>query len=276
MKFDVVIGNPPYKQGLHLEFLEKAIEISDVYVAFIQPATWVLNEKNSDRNTIQKKLSIEIEKYNLKIELHNGLSLFKNASVGTYIGIFLINKKEKMTLIKVDDKTTGNIHHFKNINEISKYGNSNTYISLKKKIIDATKENNLEDNKNNNDGNFYVNMAEVRGHINDDPNKMWNDDFYTIIPKDIKVENKKTKKVAISFRTEKEAINFLKYLKTDFARFALSIYKNNIATFGAVGQMRSVPYLDFTQEWTDEKLDDHFNLTQDEVDFIKKHIPEYY
>ena len=54
----------------------------------------------------------------------------------------------------------------------------------------------------------------------------------------------------------------------------LSIYKINSET--ANGELEAVPWLDFTQEWTDEKLYKHFNLTQDEINFIEENIPDYY
>jgi len=37
-----------------------------------------------------------------------------------------------------------------------------------------------------------------------------------------------------------------------------------------------VPAMDFTQEWTDEKLYAHFGITEEEQAFIKEVIPPYY
>lgn len=56
MKFDVVIGNPPYQEGngsgnggggsaLYDKFVLKALEISDRYVSLITPAKWYADEK---------------------------------------------------------------------------------------------------------------------------------------------------------------------------------------------------------------------------------------
>ena len=41
-------------------------------------------------------------------------------------------------------------------------------------------------------------------------------------------------------------------------------------------RLHLVPYLDFTQEWSDEKLYKHFNITEEEQAFIKEIIPPYY
>ena len=34
--------------------------------------------------------------------------------------------------------------------------------------------------------------------------------------------------------------------------------------------------MDFSQKWTDEKLFDEFGLTQEERNFIKEYIPNWY
>ena len=54
-----------------------------------------------------------------------------------------------------------------------------------------------------------------------------------------------------------QVYNFLKFLKTNFVRFCLSINKNNSQL--ECGEMSLIPWLDFTQEWTDEKLYKHFD-----------------
>lgn len=40
MKFNVVIGNPPYNKGMDLDFVDKAYQLSDNLVAMITPAKW--------------------------------------------------------------------------------------------------------------------------------------------------------------------------------------------------------------------------------------------
>lgn len=40
--------------------------------------------------------------------------------------------------------------------------------------------------------------------------------------------------------------------------------------------MSVIPWLDFSKEWNDEKLYKYFNLSEDEIKFIEKIIPNYY
>lgn len=46
MKFDVVIGNPPYNNGSDLDFVNKGYEITNKYVCMITPAKWQTAEAN--------------------------------------------------------------------------------------------------------------------------------------------------------------------------------------------------------------------------------------
>lgn len=103
---------------------------------------------------------------------------------------------------------------------------------------------------------------------------MVQNDFYTIIPKDIIVKNKNDKHMFFSFKTKNEANNLINYLKSNFTRFCLSIYKNNSQLDR--GELELIPWLDFSREWTDEDLIKEFELTPEEVEFINKHIPKYY
>ena len=50
--------------------------------------------------------------------------------------------------------------------------------------------------------------------------------------------------------------------------------KNNKNVY--CGEMSLIPWLDFSQEWTDENLYKHFNITEEEIMFIEKYIPKYY
>ena len=101
--------------------------------------------------------------------------------------------------------------------------------------------------------------------------------FLTIVSKSREVETTRATNTAWlswSFDTEQQAENFLAYLKTDFARAMLALYKMN----GKIerGELKAIPYLDFTQEWTDEKLYKHFNVSKQVQKEIKKAVPSYY
>lgn len=70
--------------------------------------------------------------------------------------------------------------------------------------------------------------------------------------------------------TENMANNLSTYLKTKFARFLHSMAK--ISQHGTGKTYRFVPVVDFTKEWTDERLYRKYGLTQAEIDLIESSI----
>lgn len=273
MKFDVIIANPPYNQSLDLKFLRKSFELmSDKgEIIFVHPSTWLLDEKFTYKPflTIRKESELFLD----HVTIFNGNKEFNvGLSLPCVITHFRKNKKYKG--IKVSDKLNDISLEYNDIMDINKYSNINEYFSIKEKINDIEK---MESYRNKNkEGNFFVNISSIRGHVNDDRsiNMMNASDFYTIITKDEKVENKIIKKEFFNFVTNAEAENFIKYLKTDFARFCLSIYKNGLSLHR--GELKSIPYLDFKEEWTDEKIYKFFDISKEEIEFIEKNIPKYY
>lgn len=75
-----------------------------------------------------------------------------------------------------------------------------------------------------------------------------------------------------SWDNENEANNAMNYLKTKFFRFLVGIKKTTQHTSKDTYSL--VPLLDFTEEWTDEKLYQRYNLSQEEINFIEKSVKE--
>ena len=105
---------------------------------------------------------------------------------------------------------------------------------------------------------------------------LYTEDFFIVVRKSTVVRSgqESTSSLWWEFETEEEASNFIKYCKTSFARFCVALTKMDQNIQG--GGMKKVPWMDFTQEWTDEKLYVHFGITKEEQVFIKEVIPSYY
>lgn len=75
------------------------------------------------------------------------------------------------------------------------------------------------------------------------------------------------------FKSKKHAVNYQKYLQTDFARYLLGLRK--ITQDIPRDKWSWVPNMDVNTEWTDNLLFEHFNLTKEESSYIKKKVQEW-
>ncbi len=73
-----------------------------------------------------------------------------------------------------------------------------------------------------------------------------------------------------AYESKGEAENLGTYLRTKFLRFLVGLRKNTQHV--TKERFAFVPLLPMNEEWTDEKLYRHFNLTNDEIDFIESMI----
>jgi len=78
----------------------------------------------------------------------------------------------------------------------------------------------------------------------------------------------------IGFNTLIEAKNCFNYLKTDFVRICLYFIKTTLHLDN--GELKYVPWQDFTEEWDDYKLFKKYNITKEEIARIYEVLPNYY
>lgn len=271
--FNYGVGNPPFNQMIDMKFVKLSYELCDV-TCIVHPSTWLIDEKNKQRAFLTTK---ELVKDHLEsIELFNGNKVF-NITLAVPCCITYINKLKLSRVIRCFDRINDIKLDYLNIHQINKYSNITIYQSIKNKIFDylkSTKKSLHSELKNNLTGVYYINISRISGHVyKNDDSKMVKDDFYTMVVKNLDIEYS-PRMQSFGFSEYKAAKNFLEYVRSKFSRFCFSIYKSNKNSHR--GELEIVPWLDFTQEWTDEKLYKEFNLTQEEIEFIEKNIPKYY
>ena len=273
--FDYSVGNPPFNQMIDMKFVRLSYELCDV-TCIVHPSTWLLDEKGKQKAFTETKELIKDHLDN--IELFNGNGVF-GISLFVPCVITYIDKKKSKDKIKCFDRINKLKVEYDDIFQINKYSDLDIYPEIKRKIYDFSKKSNLLSNITKN-GKYFVNIPQIRGDVKnrdklglplDEP--MISDSFTTIISSQFEISENPNQQ-PFGFSNKIEAINLLGYIKTKFARFCMSIYKNNQNQHR--GELYMVPWLDFTQEWTDEKLYKEFNLTEDEIKFIEKNIPKYY
>jgi site-specific DNA-methyltransferase (adenine-specific) len=73
-----------------------------------------------------------------------------------------------------------------------------------------------------------------------------------------------------AFKTEKEAINLISYIKTKFFRFLVSIKKHTMMASKTVYSF--VPIQDFNKKWSDEDLYKKYGLDDEEIKYIESSV----
>ena len=280
MKFDVVFSNPPYNSNIDIKILNEIIDVADELI-IVHPSTWLLDLK--DKKKLYVDFKNKISNKCKSFEMFNGNNVFE-------IQLFVpcvITHLSKNVDDEIEIQYFDEFYKTKNIYDITKFGSQwENHVKIFMKSILNYIENNdgslwshiVDANIQRND-KFYVQYAEIRGTPNRSKNSddMVLDDFYTMVMKNSE-DNKGIRKVTIpptfEFNTEIEVENFIKYSKSDFARFCLSIYKN--ASQLSRGELAIVPWLDFKEQWDDDKLFKKFNVSKDLQDYIREFLPDFH
>ena len=288
LEFDVVVGNPPYRGGLDLKFLDLFItKLKVKHILLVHPSTYLIDLKGNGRYIkIKKMLDGKLK----SATLFNGNTVF---DVGLFVPCVIINYDRDyngMCAVEYfDQKFDADVWN------ITKFGKDwfDIVKPIKNKMEQVCDGGNDVWNHRMGDssrveerGKYYCQFANVRGHVNissdkKNMNEIVKDDFYTVSLKDSEenkgIRNSTARKdnfIVYEFRSEIERDNFIDYSKTYFARFCLSLQKNS--GVNGYGEMSLIPWLDFTQEWNDEKLFKHFNIDQKTQDYIYNFLPDYY
>ena len=285
-KFDIVIANPPYSKKLDLKFLDKAFDISKKEVVFVHPSSFIVDRKKVTK--IYKEIRNKIKESLKSILLFNG-----NPEFGIELQLpCMITHIDKSHTGKIDFENL--IYHQKEkiqseqIEDISIFGFDERFTSIEKKVKDHIRDfGSLQDITKFGEPtgkSFYLNFSNFNGRAKKNSTSrkdvLYKNDFFVMVSKNqidniLEGETDKLRyKISIGFDTKIEMSNFQKYIKSDFFRSSLALSKTNQHL--DTRELCTVPLLDFNQEWTDEKLYAHFNITEEEQAFIKEVIPPYY
>ena len=287
-EFSIGLTNPPYGGGtnwkLHLDFLDKLYSLCSDQIVLVHPSNQFICPEEVNNKTLQK-INEKIEEKLEEIVLFNGNPVFV---IGKHfpISITYINKLKIGKGILVRNEITGKTSSVDSISKINLF-NEYTHIPSIKSKVKSKMEFSLEERLKNKRGkgergqilgNYIINIDSLVGATNDTSrNTMWKESFFTFIGKNQGVKTRQEISEPhtywFEFSTRLEADNFLKYIKTDFARFCLSLMKTDKHVNS---KMWIVPFMDFSQEWTEDKLYSYFGITKEEQEFIKEIIPPYY
>ena len=283
-KFDIVMGNPPFMSGLHHHFTTKSIEIlkENGTLLFVQPAMVYINRKPTKKENVEVKLIYYVNEYETELDLFRGYDYF-DIRIQVPVSITKIVKRNCETITiknRFIDPTNPTTEIVDGVNKLHIHGNG-IVRSIKNKIESKIQLSIHDKLYKESESEYYLVVSKMAGYSLKkgrlDPR------MYTIITRAYEnnyehliTTDKESTKIGqlICLNTYEECVNTSRYLLTKFARFCLSIYKNG-ANLNS-GELKLVPFIDPTIQWTDEMLYQHFELTQEEINFINEFIGDWY
>lgn len=267
VKFDVVIGNPPYNNDIYLDFVQLGHKLSNKYSCWITPAKW--QAKGGAKNEQFRK---DIVPYMEKIVYYPYTKDVFDVTVGGGITFYIIDNNRKLNQKQIlEIKSIDKRVIFKNEitcrDENRKTYFNDIYENIVKKVIDKRQALTIGNYK---EAPCYVEVS----HLSADKDKsncmggLITTPFYKSNSISC-IQNIHT----IFSGTEGQCDSFISFVNTKTVRFLLmlSLYvpiTNNIC-------WRFVPKPEaFDHIFTDAELYEKYNLTQEEINIIESVIKE--
>lgn len=161
MKFDYIIQNPPYNGSLHLDFLEKGLDLltEKGRMVIIEPATWLINVRKNGKakkyDAIKKRIEGHVE--SVKIE-----NLNKEFGTGLYVPFAITTIDFSKTFDEIEFTCCGEKKFVKSIYDCNLVGEYATIWSIIEKCQnfgDMMKNHITKENMG--DGMWYAKYAEI-------------------------------------------------------------------------------------------------------------------
>jgi len=283
MKFDNVIINPPYRNGLCNRFYESALDAAsdDGKVMWVGPATWLLGNKG-------RKITDKVDGHYTEITDVIPEEYF-DIRMAQVMSAVYIDKLRKEPRIRYNGK------EYKECSEISTFSHDDILVSVYGKIGCGGLADHIGAHVYRDEGTqpfsgstvisdpdpewWCMRIPRFRGNSNAKSRRTG--EFYTIMSRNMgfneicmQYRDFSDKCCYTAFGTEAELRNFFDYARTDFVRICLYLRKTSLAL--ERGVLKYIPWQDFTEHWDDKKLFDKYGITEEEIRHIYGVLPNYY
>lgn len=272
MKFDAVIMNPPYhgRGQLYQQFFNCGVDLlrPGGSIVALHPSTVYYTNKGNKGHTARMRANVST--YQTTIEFRNPRNIWKTskAEFGTDVAITLMQKIDNDTagLIKKITYTNGQSYENCSFESISMTNiNPTAMESIYHKYMNYVNEHgSLLDVRSYDPDEYKAGLPKICGNQG-----MRN--FYSFFSPT--VEYPTTASFGIVVDNEEQRRNVYQYMRTNFARFALALYKctSNLNS----GELGSVPLMDFSIEYDDESLFNLLGITDEEQSIIADFLSNY-
>lgn len=305
MKFDTIIQNPPYNGSLHLDFLEKGLDLLDKNgkMVIIEPATWLINVRKNGKTKIYDRIKQRIEGHVEKVVIEN---LNKEFETALYVPFSITTINMSKTFDTIDCYICGEHKVVESIYDVNLVGKYDIIWSILDKV--NSYKNNLSSHimKKYMGGDYwYVKYAEMisgsGGNLcvvaSPSNGSTYNDTFfsdtscgafaksytspcYHFNQSDISDKplcrydkgNKLTDKVAENiYGTKSELENWKHFIFNN----KLPLFINIVMTIDQHNNSKEfIPWL-VDKQYTDDEINEMFGFTEEEIKLIDTTIKKY-
>ena len=289
MKFDLMVGNPPYEgkgKPLYLQILAHLMPYAKE-VVWICPSKWTKTWKDIPYTAELKRTTL-----NCLIDHENIESPFEDTSIAAGISVYHFGeadkyesyedlKCEKFSNVDIAKSIISKLEAHESIDEHVWSGTGDYYVTFEIMRGHSKLEahESIDEHVWSGTGDYYVTFEIMRGNHKGGLHK-W--DWLTLMPEDWredyskrKIESGESKKrCQFSFATKNEAKNFRISTETDIAMFAINVQKSNRAIIPST--LSYIPWLgDYTRSWNDDQIAAELGLTKEELDYIHEEMKNF-
>ena len=284
MKFDVVVGNPPYNKGMDIDFINLGFELSNEYTCMITPAKWQTAEADQkiasemSYGEFRKKLVPHMKRVCFYPCCKDAFDILQVDGITYYL--LDKNKSYEKCIVK---NVCKNIKEFDNSIEERSITNRQSLLNIGNEIVDYLgeyKRFNIQYTYNRKKYQVWTNTQTPGGNLSTvvAPRKTL---FIgeSIIEEDFGLNFEHSNAEICSFTSDNkdECISFISWLNCKFTRFFTAINQSKLTGIITNDCFRFVPAPPsgkFDHVYTDEELYKAFNLPQKYIDVIEAVIKE--
>ncbi len=318
MKFDFVIGNPPYQESdggsgasatpVYNKFIDAVKNMKPDVISLIIPAKWYSGGKGL--NTFREQM-LSDKRIAVLVDYSNSLDVFPNVDVAGGVCYFIWDKTHSGKCKYTNYRNGIETSEYRDLDEFDTFIRYPIAASIVKKVrakqeatldqvVSSRKPFGLATNiKPLESGDIKLRFNGGIGLYKRDLISVGTDDIskYKIIISYLTAEHAgqpdkngqyrilstmeklppdtictETYLVAGAFDSESEANHYMRYLKTKFVRFLVSL--KAMTQHISKAMFNFVPVQDFSKTWTDSELFEKYELSVEEIEFIQGLIKE--
>ena len=288
MKFNVVIGNPPYNKGMDLDFVNLGFDLCTDYCVMITPAKW---QTAADDYQGCASKTIDYKGFREKLVPHMSKVVFYPDSKDVFdimqsdgISYYLLDKGNKHAKCEVTNVCR--LQSIFNSTEVRSILNRESLMNIGNKIVGYLgKYRKFKFDRINESNRYQVWTNSQLGTVKGKSSSLFGADGTTLVTSVSRIidtskgekPSSGLSKCTFSSDSKEECESFVSWLNTKFTRFFVLI---NISKLGSIltdDYFRFVPAPPsgkFDHIYTDEELYKAFNLPQRYIDVIEAVIKE--